>query len=94
MAPEIVKYLDDPPPAARICELASTIGVAVADLVRRGEDAFKNAADLPPLDDDEALAGWIEKNPKVLQRPIVIDDEKGVAVVGRPPENVKAVLEA
>ena len=94
ITPEIVKYLDNPPTAARIRQLAETIGIPVAHLLRRGEDAFKNADDLPPLDDNDAVASWLADNPRVLQRPIVIDDEKGVAVVGRPPENVSKILEA
>ena len=92
ITPNIVKYLDNPPPAARIRELARAIGIPVADLLRRGEDAFKNAGDLPPLDDDDAVAQWIESNPIVLQRPIVVDEATGAAVIGRPPENVNAIL--
>jgi arsenate reductase len=94
IAPDIVKYLDNPPAADRIRELAAAIGVPVADLLRRGEDEFRNATDLPALEDDVALAAWISNNPKALQRPIVIDDNSGVAVVGRPPENVRTVLGA
>ena len=91
VTPEVVKYLDNPPTAERICVLAASVGVPVADLLRRGEDEFKSAADLPALDDDAALAAWIARHPKVLQRPIVIDDETGSAVIGRPPENVNAL---
>ena len=94
VSPEIVKYLDNPPSAERIAELARVIGVPVSDLLRRGEDEFKNAGDLPDLADDSTLAAWIARHPKVLQRPIVIDDEKGAAVVGRPPENVTSLLPA
>lgn len=92
VTPQIVRYLDDPPDAQRIRRLAGTIGVAVAELLRRNEDDFKNAGDLPDLDNDEALAGWLAAHPRVLQRPIVIDDEAGVAVIGRPPENVAELL--
>lgn len=92
IAHEIVKYLDNPPTAARIRELANTLGVPVAELLRRNEDDFRNAGDLPALDDDDALAAWIERYPRVLQRPIVIDDTAGTAVIGRPPENVAALL--
>ena len=92
VTPRIVRYLDEPPAADRIRHLAATIGVPVAELLRRGEEDFKNADDLPDLDDDEALAGWLAAHPRVLQRPIVIDDEAGVAVVGRPPENVAELL--
>lgn len=92
-APEIVNYLDSPPTAARICELAGTLGLPVAELLRRNEDEFRNADDVPALEDNDALAAWIEKHPRVLQRPIVIDDAAGAAVIGRPPENVQALLQ-
>jgi arsenate reductase len=92
VTPQIVRYLDEPPGADRIRHLADTIGVPVAELLRRGEEDFKNAADLPDLGDDQALAGWLAAHPRVLQRPIVIDDEAGRAVIGRPPENVAELL--
>jgi arsenate reductase len=88
ISPEIVAYLDNPPTGERIHALATLLGVPVADLLRRNESEFRTATDLPSLDDDAALAAWIASNPKVLQRPIVVDDEKGIAVIGRPPENV------
>ena len=91
-APEIVNYLDSPPTAARICQLAGTLGLPVAELLRRNEDEFRNADDVPALEDNDALAAWIEKHPRVLQRPIVIDDAADAAVIGRPPENVRALL--
>jgi arsenate reductase len=92
VTPQVVRYLDDPPGADRIRQLAGTIGVAVSELLRRNEDEFRNAADLPDLDDDDALAGWLAAHPRVLQRPIVIDDKAGAAVIGRPPENVAELL--
>jgi arsenate reductase len=94
ISPEIVKYLDSPPDAARILEMARVLGIAVAELLRRNEEEFRNADDLPPLDDDGALAAWIAKHPRVLQRPIVIDDAAGVAAIGRPPENVQPLLQS
>ena len=90
--PSIVEYLREPHPASRILEIARLLGVPGADMLRRGEDEFRNAADLPALDDDAALAAWLEKNPRVLQRPIVVDEGRNEAVVGRPPENVHALL--
>jgi arsenate reductase len=90
--PRIVRYLEDPPGTERIRELAATIGVPVAGLLRRNEDEFRTAADLPDLADDASLAAWLAKHPKVLQRPIVIDDDARAAVIGRPPENVQEIL--
>ena len=80
----------DTPTAGTILELAAKLGVPVSDLLRRGESEFKNATDLPDTSDDAALAAWVAEHPIVLERPIVVDGDK--AVVGRPPENVGALL--
>ena len=90
--PAIVLYLQDTPLAAEILDIADQLGKAVADLLRRGESQFKEADDLPDLADDAALAAWLEKHPIVLERPIVVDTASGKAVIGRPPENVKALV--
>lgn len=90
--PIIVLYLEETPAAADILDLAGKLGKPVADLLRRGESSFKDATDLPELSDDAALATWLETHPIVLERPIVVDTATGKAVVGRPPENVNALL--
>jgi arsenate reductase len=90
--PTVVRYLEDPPGAERIRELAATVGVPVSELLRRNEDEFRQATDLPDLDDDASLAAWLAQHPRVMQRPIVIDDSTGTAIIGRPPENVEEIL--
>ena len=84
----IVEYLSTPPTATMTLRHAALIGVRVADLLRRGEAEFKEATDLPDLDDDLALAGWLELHPKVIERPIVVNEDREKAVIGRPPEIV------
>jgi len=91
--PTIVDYLQQPPDTDRILRMARLLGIPVANLLRRGEDAFKNATDLPDLGDDAALAAWIERNPRMLERPIVVDDDNDRAVLGRPPENVLELVD-
>ena len=91
--PTIVEYLVAPPDGDTILGLAKLLGMPVADLLRRGEAQFKEATDRPDLGDDAALAAWLERNPKVLQRPIVVSAEGQKAVIGRPPENVLELLE-
>jgi arsenate reductase len=90
--PTIVEYLTTPPEARTTLHLASLLDVPVADLLRRGETEFKDATDLPDLADNEALAGWIVAHPKVLERPIVVNEVSNKAVIGRPPENVLEIL--
>ncbi len=91
--PNVVEYLKQPPTPSQIMALADKLGVGVADILRTGEAEYKKAADLPALDDDAALAGWLAAHPKVLQRPIVVNEKTGAAVVGRPPENVLQILD-
>lgn len=92
VSPRVVEYLDDPPSAEEIAVLADRLGVNVATIVRTGEAEYKEASDVPDASDNAALAAWLATHPKVLQRPIVVDDESGVAVLGRPPENVQKLL--
>ncbi len=86
ITPTIVEYLNAPPDAETTLRHARLIGVRVADLLRRGEEEFKQANDLPDLDDDAALAKWLETHPKVIERPIVVDEDYDMAFLGRPPE--------
>ena len=90
--PTIVEYLNTPPEAETTLRLASLLAIPVADLLRRAEDEFKDAVDLPDLDDNEALAAWIAVHPRALQRPIVVNEKIGKAVIGRPPEIVLEIL--
>ena len=90
---EIVLYLENTPDAETILDIADKLGVPVQEILRRGESAFKEATDLPALEDDAALAAWLSSNPIVIERPIVVNRESGAAVIGRPPENVEALLD-
>ncbi len=92
ISPNIVTYLTNPPAAATIVRLAGLLDLKVEDLIRKGEEDVKGASDLPPMDDDAALADWIHKHPKALQRPIAVDEDNDHAVIGRPPENVLDLL--
>lgn len=92
VCPLVVLYLEEQLGAADILDLAGRLRLPVADLLRRGEAAFKEGKNLPDLNDDAALAAWIAANPIVLQRPIVVDTATGKAIIGRPPENVQELL--
>lgn len=90
--PAIVHYLEDMPDAGRLLELSRLLRVGIADLLRRNEADYREAGPLPE-EDDAALAEWLSRHPKVLQRPIVVDTASGRAVIGRPPENVLDLIE-
>lgn len=87
--PRIVEYLQTPPGAAEILDLARKAGVPLHALVRADEDEYA-AAGLSPAATETALAQAIARDPVLLQRPIAVRGAR--AVVGRPPERVLELL--
>jgi len=88
--PEIVLYLETPPSADDISELLNKLGLEARQLLRKGEDAYKeNDLKNPALSDAE-LIDTMAKFPKLIERPIVVKGNK--AVLGRPPENVLELI--
>lgn len=91
--PRIVEYLSTPPAPETLEALAGMLGVPLSTLLRTGESEYAEAGNSLPLDDQSALAEWLHAHPRVLQRPIVVDEENRRAVVGRPPENVLELID-
>lgn len=87
--PEIVEYLKTPLDAAALKGLLQKLGMEPEALIRKGEKVFKEQYKGKNL----SAAEWIKamaENPVLMERPVV---EKGAkAIVGRPPENVQALL--
>jgi arsenate reductase len=92
ISPTIVEYLVNPPTADTLLQLARLLDSPLQDLLRRGEDDFRNAGNSVPLHDETKLASWLHDHPRVLERPIVVDEGRDRAIVGRPPENVLSLL--
>ncbi|GAB2198161.1 arsenate reductase (glutaredoxin) [Sessilibacter sp. MAH4] len=88
--PEVILYLQTPPSAEDIKDLLSKLGMSARDLLRKGEDDYKanNLSD-ESLSEDQ-LIQFMVQYPKLIERPIVVKGNK--AVLGRPPENVQALL--
>jgi len=93
ITPRIVEYLQAPPDADTVLGLASQLGVRVIDLLRPAEDDFAALTQDVSTDNDAALAAGLKSYPRALQRPIVVNESTGKAVIGRPPENVLRLLQ-
>jgi arsenate reductase (glutaredoxin) len=88
--PKIVDYLKTPPSAAELKAILRKLGLNPRDILRTGETIYAELG-LKTRDlDDDALIALMVKNPILLERPIVVAGNK--AAVGRPPENVLAIL--
>lgn len=95
IVPRIVEYLKTPPDAAELGRLLRLLGLAPRALLRTREAEYRAAGlDDPALDDAEIIRAMVA-HPKLIERPIVVVNEGGRnarAAIGRPPENVLAIL--
>ena len=87
---EIVLYLETPPSAEEVTSILQKLGLRSRDIIRKGEKEYKllNIKD-QSLTENELIT-FMSENPKLIERPIVVKDDK--AIIGRPPENVLSLL--
>lgn len=83
--PEIIEYLKDVPTHKELADILIKLNKSPQDIIRRGEQVFKDKFARKDFTDDEWLQILVE-NPKLIERPIVV--RGNAAVIGRPPENV------
>ncbi len=89
--PELILYLEISPSVAKLEEVLQKLGKGPRDIIRFNEEVAKELGITPQ--DDRPDCEWLEiisVNPKLLERPIVINDNR--AAIGRPPENVLEIL--
>lgn len=86
---ETIKYLETPISENELKEIIKLLGIAPIDLVRKNEAIWKEKYKGETLTDSEIIAAMVQ-NPKLIERPIVINN--GKAVIGRPPEIIKTIL--
>ena len=92
LKPRIVEYLENPPTPDTLQGLANMLELPLAGLLRTSEADFAESPEPVPVDESQALSVWLHDHPRVLQRPIVVDEDKNRAVIGRPPENVLELI--
>ena len=85
----VVEYLKTPPSKIEIKQILQMLNIEAKDLIRKGEQEFKENYKGKELTEDEWIDAMV-KFPKLIERPIVVSNNK--AVIGRPPENVRKLL--
>lgn len=88
--PEVRLYLDKPPAAAELKKLLTALDVSARELLRKGEAEYKELGLADKSLSEAQLVAAMADHPRLIERPIVVRD--GKAVLGRPPENVLALL--
>ena len=86
---EVIKYLEDIPSEKEFKEVLKKLGISPIELVRKNEAIWKSDFKGKDLSDDELIQIMLE-HPKLIERPIVINNNK--AVIGRPPEKIESII--
>ncbi|WP_423896906.1 arsenate reductase (glutaredoxin) [Candidatus Pelagadaptatus aseana] len=89
--PEIVLYLETTPDADTIKTLLGKLGIGARELLRKGEEAYKQNNLKDTGLSEQQLVDAMVAHPKLIERPIVVKGDQ--AVLGRPPENVLALID-
>ena len=85
-----VNYYLEPLNEKQLCELIRKMGIKPRELLRTSESIYRELGlGKKELTDDEIISLMV-KHPDLMQRPIVERGDR--AVLGRPTENVKALL--
>jgi len=88
--PTVIEYLKTPPTPEQLGEILNLLDLQPRELMRKSEPAYTENH----LDDEtlsrEALIKIMVENPILIERPIVIANNK--ARIGRPPEAVLEII--
>ena len=88
--PEIVEYLKTPVDLNTLNTLIAQLGFESAHQLIRSKATLYKELGLNKNTDEATLKQIMLENPKQIERPIVVKDDK--AAIGRPPESVLAIL--
>lgn len=86
---EVVNYLETIPTTKKLNYIVNLLGISPIELVRKNEILWKQNYKNKELSDQDIIKIMVN-NPKLIERPIVINDKK--AVIGRPPEKIFDIL--
>ncbi|HRB72265.1 MAG: arsenate reductase (glutaredoxin) [Flavobacterium sp.] len=86
---ETVKYLDQPLSREELQSIIQKLGIKPIELVRQKESLWTENYKGQTLSDD-AIITILSENPKLIERPIVINGDK--AVIGRPTEKILEII--
>ena len=89
--PQLIDYLDGHVDAAALRDVLGKLGLQARQLMRTGEDAYRQLDLADPTLDDAPLIDAMVAHPRLIERPVYIRGDR--AVIGRPPERVLDLLD-
>ena len=85
----VIKYLEDKLTVKNLTTIVSKLDISPIDLVRKNEAIWKSEFKGKDLNEAQIIEAMVA-NPKLIERPIVINKNK--AVIGRPLDAIKTIL--
>ena len=82
-------YLANPPSKVEIEDLLKKLNISIFDLVRTGEEIYKELK-LESIKNEEKLIDAVLINPILIQRPILVGENK--AFIVRPPARIEDII--
>ncbi|PUB32842.1 arsenate reductase [Elizabethkingia sp. YR214] len=82
---ELINIIQNPLSKEEVVSVLQKLGIKAEDLVRKSDALFKEKYAGQELNEEDWINVLVD-NPTLIQRPIVIKDNK--AVIGRPLENI------
>lgn len=86
---EIKEYLKEELTKEELVNILVKLDLKAKDIIRNTESFYKEL-NVKDISDENELIEVMIKNPKLIQRPIIVKDNR--AVIGRPLEKVKGLL--
>ena len=85
-----INYFVEPLSASKLQTLLKKMGISAHELLRSSESIYKELGLGKATHSEKEIVELMVKHPELIQRPIVERGER--AVLGRPVENIKALL--
>lgn len=86
---EIINYINNPLTVSELKNIINLLGIKPIELVRVKESIWKENFKDKNLTDDEIIEAMVA-NPKLIERPIVVNGNK--AVIARPIEKIDEIM--
>jgi arsenate reductase len=86
---QVIKYLETPISENELSEIVKLLGIKPIQLIRKNESIWKENYKNKNLSDSQLIKVMVA-NPKLIERPIVINN--GKAIIGRPPQLIENIL--
>jgi len=86
---KVINYLEDVPSKLELSKIVAKLNIHAEELVRKNEAIWKENFKGKEFSNEQLIEIMIA-NPKLIERPIVINGQK--ALIGRPPKNILTII--